>query len=110
METGEQFRTIANYSKQVTSISYIGVGDNMISGSGDKTIKMHRSNDGGNYRTLAGMTDFVYAVACNRDETIAVGGGEDGVFRVWNAQNGQELFKFEPPQTAGATNAQAAAK
>lgn len=110
METGEQFRTISNYAKQVTSITYIGVGDNLISGSGDKTVKMHRSNDGGNYRTLAGPTDFVYAVSANRDETVAVGGGEDGVFRVWNAQNGQELFKFDPPQPAGTQTAQAAAK
>ncbi len=110
METGEQFRTIANYAKQVTGITYIGVGDNLISGSGDKTVKMHRSNDGGNYRTLAGPTDFVYAVSCNRDETIAVGGGEDGVFRVWNAQNAQELFKFEPPKPTGEATAQASAK
>lgn len=110
METGEQFRTIANYAKQVTSITYVGVGDNLISGSGDKTVKMHRSNDGGNYRTLAGPTDFVYAVGANRDETIAVGGGEDGVFRAWNAQNGQELFKFEPPKPPGDATAQAAAK
>ncbi len=110
METGEQFRTIANYTKQVTSITYIGVTDNMISGSGDKTIKAHRSNDGGNYRNFAGPTDFVYAVGCSRDEAIAVGGGEDGVLRVWNAQNAQELFKFEPPKPPGSETAQAAAK
>lgn len=110
METGEQFRTISNYAKQVTSITYIGVGDNLISGSGDKTIKLHRSNDGGNYRALAGSADFVYAVSCNRDETIAVGGGEDGVFRVWNAQNAQELFKFDPPKPPGEATAQAAVK
>lgn len=110
METGEQFRTISNYAKQVTSITYIGVGDNLISGSGDKTVKAHRSNDGGNYRTFGGPTDFVYAVGANRDETIAVGGGEDGVLRVWNAQNAQELFKFEPPKPAGDTTAQASAK
>ena len=105
METGEQFRTISNYSKQVTGITYIGVGDNLLSGSGDKSVKMHRSNDGGNYRTLNGSTDFVYAVGANRDETLAVAGGEDGVFRVWNAQNGQELFKFEPPKPPGSDDA-----
>jgi len=110
METGEQFRTISNYAKQVPSITYIGVGDNLLSGSGDKTVKMHRSNDGGNYRSLGGPTDFVYAVDCNRDETIAIAGGEDGVLRVWNAQNAQELFKFEPPKPPGAETAQASAK
>ncbi|MFO0918292.1 MAG: hypothetical protein U0872_08260 [Planctomycetaceae bacterium] len=110
METGEQFRTIANYSKQVTGIHYIGVGDNLLSCSGDKAVKMHRSNDGNNYRSLSGSTDYMYAVAVNRDETLALAGGEDGVLRVWNAQNGQELFKFEAPKPAAKPNTQAAAK
>jgi WD40 repeat protein len=108
VETGEQHRTIQNYTKQVTGIQFIGVTDNIISGSGDKSVKMHRANDGGNYRTLNGSTDFVYAVACTRDEAIAIAGGEDGILRVWNGTNGQELFKFEPPKSA-ADNAQAKA-
>jgi WD40 repeat protein len=109
VETGEQHRTIQNYSKQVTAIRYIGASDNMISCSGDKTVKMHRSNDGGNYRNFAGPTDFVYAVAVTRDESIAAAGGEDGVFRIWNGTNAQELFKFEPPKPP-ADNVQASAK
>jgi WD40 repeat protein len=108
VETGEQHRTIQNYSKQVTSIHFIGATDNVVSSGGDKTVKMHRANDGGNYRNFAGMPDFVYAVACTRDEAIVVAGGEDGVFRVWNGTNAQELFKFEPPKPP-ADNAQAKA-
>ena len=109
VETGEQHRTIQNYTKQVTSIRYIGASDNLISGSGDKTVKMHRSNDGGNYRTFAGPTDFVYSVAVTRDEAIAAAGGEDGVLRIWNGTNSQELFKFEAPKPP-ADNVQASAK
>lgn len=106
VETGEQHRTIQNYSKQVTSIHFIGATDNIISGGGDKTVKMHRANDGGNYRNFGGMPDFVYAVATTRDEAIVIAGGEDGVLRVWNGTNAQELFKFEPPKPP-AVNAQA---
>ena len=109
VETGEQHRTIQNYTKQVTSIHYIGASDNMISGSGDKTVKMHRSNDGGNYRNFAGPTDFVYSVAVTRDEAIAAAGGEDGVLRIWNGTNSQELYKFEAPKPP-ADNVQASAK
>ena len=109
VETGEQHRTIQNYTKQVTSIHYIGASDNMISGSGDKTVKMHRSNDGGNYRNFAGPTDFVYSVAVTRDEAIAAAGGEDGVLRIWNGTNSQELYKFEAPKPP-AENVQASAK
>ena len=109
VETGEQHRTIQNYAKQVTAIHYIGATDNLISGSGDKTVKMHRSNDGANYRTFAGSSDFVYAVAATRDEAVAVAGGEDGVFRIWNGTNAAELYKFEVPKPP-AENAQASVK
>ena len=109
VETGEQHRTIQNYTKQVTAIHYIGASDNMISCGGDKTVKMHRSNDGGNYRNFGGPTDFVYAVAVTRDESIAAAGGEDGIFRIWNGTNAQELFKFEAPKPP-AENVQASAK
>ena len=108
VETGEQHRTIQNYTKQVTAIHFIGASDNIISAGGDKTVKMHRANDGGNTRNFAGMPDFVYAVACTRDEAVVVAGGEDGVLRVWNGTNAQEMFKFEPPKPA-ADNAQAKA-
>jgi hypothetical protein len=35
-------------------------------------------------------------------------GGDDGVLRVWNGTNAQELFKFEPPKPP-ADNTQAKA-
>ncbi|NQV88676.1 MAG: hypothetical protein HQ402_03990, partial [Parcubacteria group bacterium] len=88
---------------QVTSIQFIGSTDNMISCSGDKTVKMHRSISGDNYRSFLGETDFIYSTACTRDESLAIAGGEDGVFRVWNGTNAQILFQFNPPKTAGET-------
>jgi WD40 repeat protein len=109
VETGEQARTISNYAKQVTSIQFIGVGDNMISASGDKNVKAHRANDGGNYRTFGGSSDFVYSVAETRDEAIVIAGGEDGVLRVWNGQNGQTIINFDPPKPP-AENKQARAE
>ena len=53
------------------------------------------------------MTDFVYAVVASDDLSIVAAGGEDGVIRVWDGNNGKELMKFEPPspeakQTANA--------
>ena len=52
------------------------------------------------------FADFVYATACTRDEALVIAGGEDGILRVWNGTNAQELFKFEPPKPP-ADNAQA---
>jgi WD40 repeat protein len=90
-------------------VQFLGVSDNVVSGSGDKTVKAHRANDGGNYRTFAGPTDFVYSTAGTRDESITIAGGEDGVLRVWNGQNAQVLYTFEPPKPP-ADNKQASAQ
>lgn len=105
-ETGEQRRTIDNYSKQVTSISFIGTTENLVSCSGDKTVKLHRASNGQNYRSFGGAADFVYSVIANRDESLVIGAGEDGVVRVWNGQNAQVVASFDPPQPAPAETAQ----
>ncbi len=97
-KTGEQKRTINNrYTKQVTSLDFIGVSDNTISCGGDKSVRLITAANGNNFRNLGGMTDFVYAVVASDDLSIVAAGGEDGVIRVWDGNNGKELMKFEPP-------------
>lgn len=98
VETGEQQRTISNYSKQVTSIQFVGTTDDIISCGGDQTVRFHRTANGQNFRNFGGGTDYMYSAAASRDEAVVVAGGEDGVFRVWNGQNGQSLMTFPPPE------------
>ncbi|MEX0701437.1 MAG: c-type cytochrome domain-containing protein [Planctomycetales bacterium] len=107
-ETGEQSRTIKNYNKEVTAISFIGVGENLVSCGGDAGIRFHRATDGQNYRNFGGASDFVFAAAASRDESLVVAGGIDGVLRVWNGANGQIQHSFEPPQPELDKDAQAA--
>jgi WD40 repeat protein len=97
-ETGEQRRTITTYKKQVVCVQYIAATDNFVSCSGDKTVRLFTAANGRNNRSFTGGSDFMYAAACSRDETIVLGGGEDGVLRVWNGKNGQVIAAFEPPQ------------
>jgi len=104
-DTGEQIRTIATSTKQVTGISYIGVSDNIVSCAGDKTVRFHTASNGGNYRNFSGAIDYLYAVYASRDEAIVVSAGEDGVVRVWNGTNAQEIVKFDPPTPATQTAA-----
>ncbi len=96
-ETGEQKTTITNYSKQVTSIQFMGTGEDVVSCGGDQTVRFHRVSNRQNIRNFGGNTDYVYSVAATPDEKIVVAGGEDGIVRVWNGQNGQVLFSFAPP-------------
>ena len=39
----------------------------------------------------------MYSADANRDQTIVVAGGEDGVVRIWNGANGQVMHSFAPP-------------
>ena len=78
----------------MTSLHYIGAGDRFISCAGDKTVRLFTASNGKNERTFSGGTDFMYSAACARDESIVIGGGQDGVLRVWNGKNGQSLATF----------------
>jgi WD40 repeat protein len=69
----------------------------LVSSGGDKTVRFHRISNRQNYRSFSGNTDYVYSVAATPDEKLVVAGGEDGVVRVWNGQNGQVVFSFASP-------------
>lgn len=109
VETGEQIRTIQGFTKQVTSIRYMGVTGNTVSSSGDKTVRFHTAQNGSNFRNFAGAGDYVYAAAGSRNQKLVAGGGEDGIIRVWNGDNGQIIRTFDPPVPPAAP-AQASAK
>lgn len=94
---GGQLKTIGNYKKEVTSIDFIGVTDQMVTSSGDKQVRTIRDN-GSNVRGYAGATDFMYNVAATPDGKIIVGGGLDSVLRIWNGTNGQVIANFEAPK------------
>lgn len=95
--TGEQRRTINNYSKQVTSIQYYGDKNQILSCSGDKNVKLHTTSNGSQTRAYGGAGDYQYAAATDRDLSIVVAAGADGVLRVWNGTNGQSIVNFAPP-------------
>ncbi len=100
LKTGEQIRTIAGYTKQVTSIRFEGIGGNIISSGGDKTVRQFTVSNGRAVRSFSGGTDFMYAADASRDGKLIVAGGQDGVVRVWDGTNGQVIRSFEPPAVA----------
>jgi WD40 repeat protein len=95
-ETGEQSRTIATYTRQVTSLQYVGLQDMIVSSSGDKRVFFHNPANGSPAREFKGNPDYVYRAATNVDGTIVASGGEDGIVRVWNAADAAELATFSP--------------
>jgi len=97
VEAGEQARTITGYTKQVTSLAFVGRGPEVISCGGDATVRFHRADNGNNFRNFGGARDYMYSVAATPDGRWIVAGGEEGVLRVWNAQNAQVVGTFDPP-------------
>ena len=95
--TGAVKRTIAGFSKQVTSVSFIGDSQETLSCSGDKSVKMHRSNDGNNFRNLGGGEDYMYSVDATPDAAVVVAGGYDSVLHVWNGKDGKSRYQLKPP-------------
>ena len=96
--TGDQKRTISGFSKEVTSISYVGDSTNVVSSCGDKNVHIKRADNGGNVRALSGATDFVYSVAVSADGKTVIAGGQDSTVRFWKADDGQSVATFEAPQ------------
>ncbi|MBI5761499.1 MAG: hypothetical protein HZA46_23560 [Planctomycetales bacterium] len=107
VETGEQQRTIQGFTKQVTSIQYLGRGaayfNQIVSCSGDKTVRFHQADNGNNFRSFAGSTDYMYAATAWVNELkdadkLVIAGGQDGTLRIWNGENGTLVKSFDPPK------------
>jgi WD40 repeat protein len=96
--TGDQKLTTQPLGKEVTSIQFIGDSPRTIVTSGDKTVRLFNTDNGGNERNYPGGEDFMYSLAITVDGKIAVAGGQDSVLKVWNVENAQVIRTFEPPK------------
>lgn len=106
---GSQKRTITTAGKQVTDLNFVGVGDHVASSSGDAQIRLFESGNGRHYRSFNSKTDYLYSLDVSRDETLMIGGGQQGSLRLWNAKTGQEIIVL-PPRIETSANQDAASK
>jgi WD40 repeat protein len=96
-EQGEQVRTIPAHGKQVTRLVFIGKTPQIATCSGDQTVRFWNVDNGGNTRNFGGGGDFLYAVSVSPDGAVVAAGGQEGVVRVYNGNNGQLLKTLVPP-------------
>jgi WD40 repeat protein len=87
-ETGERGKVVLGFDKEVAGVCYVGDGDSAVAVSGDGKVRLVRDS-GGDVRSYSGAVDFVYSVAATADGATIVAGGQDGVFRAWDANSGQ---------------------
>jgi WD40 repeat protein len=83
MSTGQLLRTLKGHNEAVLSVAISPDGQTIVSGSGDRTIKIWRLATGELLHTLTGHSDVVYAVAISRDGKTIISGSGDQTIKVW---------------------------
>ena len=93
MISGERQRKIEGWSKEVTSLQFLGATNQILASSGDNRVRIV-DDQGGSIRDLANLADFMQSAAGAATADVIIGGGEDGILRVWTKTTGQELATF----------------
>jgi WD40 repeat protein len=78
-----------SFGKEVSAVSWLGAGDVVASASGDATVRLNEDR-------LPGAKGFAFCLATDRSGHILASGGEDGVLRLWLA-NEKKLLRELPP-------------
>lgn len=77
-----------------TAVAWSPDGRHILTGSGDRTLKLWDARTGKEIRSYQWHTDWVKAVEFSRDGKLALSaGGHDGTARLWDIATGAELLK-----------------
>ena len=98
VEKGEQRRTIRGYNKQITAIRFVGIGEETISCSGDRSVRRHRMGNGRQVRTFGGASEFLHCLTVTPEGDLVATGDQNGVVKIWNANDAKQLLTIEPPE------------
>ena len=88
-------RSFEGHNDSVTSVSFTPDGQNILSGSGDKTIKLWDNNTGRLIHSLKGHTDYVFSIAISPDGRTILSGSADKTLKLWDKDTGQLIRSLE---------------
>lgn len=76
-----------SFGKEVSAVAWLGTGDTVASASGDATVRLNDDR-------LPGAKGFVFCLAADLSGKFVAAGGDDGVLRLWNAQEKKLLQEY----------------
>ncbi|KAH8593119.1 vegetative incompatibility protein HET-E-1 [Bisporella sp. PMI_857] len=88
-------QTLEGHSYLVTSVAFSPGGKQVVSGSGDMTVRLWDAVTGAALQTLEGHSGWVKSVAFSPDGKQVVSGSDDKTVRLWDAVTGAALQTLE---------------
>jgi WD40 repeat protein len=93
MIIGERKKKIEGWTKEVTSVQFIGATNQIVTSAGDNLVRIV-TDEGAEVRAIAKLPDYMQAAASAPTGGTIIGGGEDSMLRVWDGTSGKELAAF----------------
>ena len=87
--TGSQTSVLSGHTEMVTCLTFSSDGTSLVSGSGDRTVKLWDLQTGGVVKTFSGHTDWVWSVSISADFTKIASGSNDDTIHLWDIQTGE---------------------
>lgn len=91
-DDGAKKGEIVGFGREVLAV--LTSGDKIFSGSADKNAQQHRVEGFKPFKTYAGNTDSVFAMAFHPATGRLATGSFDGQVRIWNAEDGAAIVAF----------------
>ena len=84
--TGSQTAVLSGHTGWVRSVAFSSDGTSLVSGGGDKTVKLWDLQTGGVIKTFHGHTGYINSVSISADCTMIASGSEDRTVCLWDVQ------------------------
>jgi WD40 repeat protein len=90
---GTRKKSVDGADKEVTAVQFLGAGSHFIASSGDGKVRVIALN--GTVAKTITETAFVNAINATLHGKMVFGGGDDGILRLWNPNDGTKIGEFK---------------
>jgi WD40 repeat protein len=91
---GKQTRASGGHGKEIYKLIEVPKQSLLATCSADGSVRLWNPDNGSAVKTLAGLTDYVYAVAASPDGALIAGGGYAGEVKLWKTADGSVVKEF----------------